>query len=138
MSYTSKQAFKTANNNAFVPGVEKWQGAEVQNQFTNAADSVMWIDQKTSSSSVSGSYNYDCSLGSLQQITLTGNVTNFTISNAVNGMYYTLIKKGAFTLTLPSGHFSSSGAVTNTTTTVITFMYDGSNYFFNFSSYILL
>lgn len=138
MSYTSRQAFKTANNNAFIPGVEKWQGAEVQNQFTNAADSVMWIDQKASFTGVSGSFNYDCSLGSLQQVTLTGNVTTLSISNALAGMYYTLIKKGPFTLQLPSGQFSSSGAVTNTTTTVITFLYDGSNYFFNFSSYITL
>lgn len=138
MSYKSRQAFINENAAAFIPGVNKWTGAEVQNQFANAADSTMWIDRKLSTPNVTGSFNYDCAVSSLQEVTLTGNVTALTISNAVQGMYYTLIKKGAFTLQLPTGNFSANGNTTNTTTTVITFMYDGSNYYFNFSTYLVI
>lgn len=138
MSYKSRQAFINENDAAFIPGVKKWTGVQVQNQFRNAAESTMWIDRKLSTSNITGSFNYDCAISSLQEVILTGNVTTLTISNAVQGMYYTLIKKGTFTLQLPTGNFSASGNITNTTNTVITFMYDGTNYYFNFSSYILI
>lgn len=137
MSYKSRQAFKNENAAAFIPGVQKWTGSAVQNQFRNAADSTMWIDQKLSTSNVSGTFTYDCSVTSLQEAILTGN-TNLAISNAVQGMYYTLIKRGPYTITLPVGHYSATGSITNTGTVVITFMYDGTNYYFNFSSYILM
>jgi hypothetical protein len=129
--YRTKAQFKSENTAAFTPGVKKWTGLEVQGGFGNAADSVFWIDQKV----VMSALNYDCSLGSLQEKTLTGNST-LTISNAVAGMYYTLIKKGAFTLTLPSGQFTGSTSVVPSGTAVVTFLYDGTNYYFNFASYL--
>jgi hypothetical protein len=70
----------------------------------------------------------------LQQITLTGNET-LTVSNAEAGKYYTLIKKGAFTLTLPTSEFSASGSATGTGTTIVTFLYDGTDYYFSFATY---
>jgi hypothetical protein len=129
MSYKSKSNFKQENTDAFTSGSNKWTGDEVQSGFANVADSAMWIDEKITMSAL----NYDCSLSSLQEKTLTVN-SALTISNPVAGQYYTLIKKGAYTLTLPAG-FSASGSVTGTGTTVITFMYDGTSYFFNFATY---
>lgn len=136
MSYKTKTQFKNENTAAFTPGVNKWTGAEVQNEFANAADSVMWIDQKLSTINVTGTYTYDCAVSSLQEITIIGNVTTLNITNAVAGMYYTLIKKGSYTLQLPAGSYSASGSITSINRTVITFMYDGTTYYFNFSSYV--
>jgi hypothetical protein len=130
MSYTAKSTYKTNAAADFTSGTDQWTGQEVEDNFIDMADSVMWIDQKVTMAAL----NYDCTLGALQEKTLTGNST-LTISGAVAGMYYTLIKKGAFTLTLPTGEFSASGSATGTGTTVITFMYDGTDYYFNFSSY---
>lgn len=128
--YRTKAQFKSENTAAFTPGVNKWTGLEVQGGFGNAADSVFWIDQKVTMAALT----YDCSLGSLQEKTLISNSV-LSITNAVAGMYYTLIKKGAFTLTLPSGQFTGSTSLVPSGTAVVTFLYDGTNYFFNFASY---
>jgi hypothetical protein len=133
MSYKSKTTFKTENTAAFTTGTNKWTGQEVQNTFANVADSVPWIDQKVTMAAL----NYDCSLSSLQEKTLTVNST-LTISNPVAGMVYTLIKKGAYTLNLPVGKFSASGSVTGTGTTIITFLFDGADYYFNFATYTVI
>jgi hypothetical protein len=130
MAYKSKNTFWTETNAKFVSGSDKWTGDELDGSFEDLKDSIAWEHQKyTMSSAV-----YDCENGNLQERTLTGNAT-LSITNAVSGKYYTLIKKGAFTLTLPAGEFSASGSVTGTGTTVITFMYDGTDYYFNFSTY---
>lgn len=133
MSYKSKSTFKSDNTAAYTVGSNKWTGSEVQNGFANLADSVMWVDQKATMAAL----NFDCSVSSLQEKTLTVNST-LTITNAVAGMYYTLIKKGAYTLNLPVGRFSASGSVTGTGTTVITFMFDGADYYFNFATYTVI
>lgn len=133
MSYKSKTTFKSENTAAYAVGTNKWTGLEVQSIFANIADSVPWIDQKVTMAAL----NYDCSLSSLQEKTLTVNST-LTITNAVAGQYYTLIKKGSFTLSLPSGRYSASGSVTGTGLTVITFLFDGTDYFFNFSTYTVI
>lgn len=131
MAYKSKSTFQTETDASFTSGSNKWTGAEVETAFLNMSDSVGWEHEKYTISS--GSL-YNCSNGNLQEITLTGNAS-LTISNAQAGKYYTLIKKGAFTLTLPTGEFSASGSVTGTGTTVITFLYDGTDYYFTFSTY---
>jgi hypothetical protein len=133
MSYKSKSSFLSDNSANFSSGSVKWTGTSLQSQFANMPDSVMWIDQKVSMST----NNYDCSNGSLQEKTLVANVT-MSISNATPGMYYTLIKKGSYSLAIPTGSYSSSGNVTDTQTNIVTFMYDGTNYYFNFSSYNLI
>ena len=130
MAYKSKATFWSETDAKFVSGSDKWGGQELDDTFDDLSDSVAWEHQKYTMSSAA----YDCANGNLQERTLTGNAT-LTITNAEAGKYYTLIKKGAFTLTLPSGEFSSSGSVTGTGTTVITFLYDGTDYYFNFSTY---
>jgi hypothetical protein len=67
-------------------------------------------------------------------MTLTSNL-NLSITNPVAGQYYTLIKKGAYTLGLPTGEYSASGLTTGTATTIINFLYDGTDYYFTFASY---
>jgi hypothetical protein len=133
MSYKSKTSFKSENTAYFTVGTNKWSGQEVQNSFANVADSVMWVDQKVTMAAL----NFDCSLSALQEKTLTVNST-LTISNPVAGMVYTLIKKGAYTLNLPVGKYSASGSVTGTGTTVITFLFDGADYYFNFATYTVI
>jgi hypothetical protein len=130
MAYESKSTFQSNNTAAFTAGSNKWTGAEVQERLANLSDSVAWESQAYTMSS----NTYDCSNGNLQVRTLTGN-GSLTISNAVAGKYYTLIKKGAYTLTLPTSELSASGSVTGTATTVVTFLYDGTDYYFNFSAY---
>jgi hypothetical protein len=131
MSYQSRTSYQAATAASFTSGSNKWTGQEVEDSFINMSDSVAWEHEKYTISSGS---NYDCNNGNLQQITLTGNA-NLTISNADSGKYYTLIKKGAFTLTLPTSEFSASGSATGTGTTVITFLYDGADYYFSFATY---
>ena len=130
MSYQGRSTFKTNIDNSFTSGSNKWTGAEVEDSFTNMADSVAWESQRFTATPPT----YNCSNGNLQQMTLTGNET-LVISNAEAGKYYTLIKKGAFTLTMPTSEFSASGSVTGTGTTLITFLYDGTDYYFSFSTY---
>lgn len=130
MSYKTNQAFKIDNASFFQANSVKWTGAHVQEQLNALADSVPWVDQKVQMAAL----NYDCSLGALQEKTLTGN-SSLTVSNPVAGKYYTLIKKGNFTLNLPSGEYSSSGTSLPAGVVLLTFMYDGNDYFFNFSVY---
>lgn len=130
MSYKTNQVFKIDNNNFFVPNSVKWTGLHVQEQLGAIADSVLWVDQKVQMTAL----NYDCSVGSLQEKTLTQNGA-LTVSNPVAGKYYTLIKKGNFTLTLPTGNFSNQGGTIPAGTALVTFLYDGTNYFFNFTVY---
>ena len=130
MSYQSKTSFKSAVDASYTSGSNKWTGAEVETSFTNMADSVSWESQKFTATP----FTYNCNNGNLQEMTLSGNGT-LVISNAEAGKYYTLIKKGSFTLTLPTSEFSASGSATGTGTTVITFLYDGTDYYFNFSAY---
>ena len=131
MSYKSKIQWLADNAARYIAGVKKWNPVEDQNHRANMADSVAWEHQKYTMTS----NTYDCTAnGNLQERTLSSNGT-LTVTNPEAGKYYTLIKKGAFTLTLPTGHYSSSGAATGTGTTVITFFYDGSNLFFSFTTY---
>jgi hypothetical protein len=138
MSYRSKTTYKSTISSDFSGSTNKWTGTEVQNGFTDLADSVMWIDGLATISYAS-SFTYDCSSSSLQKITLTGNAT-MTISNVVAGAYYTLEvfqdATGGRTLTLPSG--KTNGGTINTTASgisLITFMYDGTYYFFSIGQY---
>ena len=130
MAYKAKATYKTETAAKFTPGSDQWTGQEVEDAFIDAADSVAWESQKYTATPST----YDCANGNLQEMTLSGNGT-LVISNAEAGKYYTLIKKGAFTLTLPTSEFSASGSVTGTGTTVITFLYDGTDYYFSFSAY---
>jgi hypothetical protein len=131
MAYKARATFLTDTAGSFTSGSNKWTGQEVEDRLVEIGDSAAWESQKYTISS--GSL-YNCANGNLQEITITGNVT-LSISNPEAGKYYTLIKKGAFTLTLPTSGFSASGSVTGTGTTVITFLYDGTDYYFNFSTY---
>lgn len=130
MAYRGRSTFKSETDASFIPGSNKWTGQEVEDAFLNMADSVTWESQKYTMSS----NTYDCTNGNLQERTLTGNGT-LSIINPEAGKYYTLIKKGAYTLTLPTGEFSASGTATGTGTTIITFLYDGTDYYFSFSTY---
>jgi hypothetical protein len=130
MAYKAKTTYKTETAAKFTSGSDQWTGQEVEDAFIDAADSVAWESQKFTMSS----NTYDCANGNLQERTLTGNST-LAITNAEAGKYYTLIKKGAFTLTLPTSEFSASGSITGTGTTIITFLFDGTDYYFSFSSY---
>ena len=130
MAYKSKATFWSTVSAFFVSGSNQWPGTELDTAFEDLKDSAAWEHQKYTMSSAA----YDCANGNLQERTLTGNAT-LTISNAEAGKYYTLIKKGAYTLTLPTSEFSASGSVTGTGTTVITFLYDGTDYYFSFSTY---
>lgn len=131
MAYKSRATYKTETAAKFTSGSNQWTGQEVEDAFIDNADSVAWESQKYTIASGS---NYDCNNGNLQEITLTGNAT-LTISNAEAGKYYTLIKKGAYTLTLPTSEFTNSGSVTGTGTTIVTFLYDGTDFYFSFSTY---
>jgi hypothetical protein len=130
MSYQNKTTWKSATSGSFTSGSDKWTGQEVEDAFINMADSVGWEYQKYTM----GSNTYDCSNGNLQERTLSANGT-LAITNAEAGKYYTLIKKGAFTLALPAGEFTSGASTVPTGTAVITFLYDGTDYYFNYSSY---
>lgn len=130
MAYKSKTSWWSMVAAFFVSGSDKWTGAELDNAFEDMKDSVAWEHQKFTMTS----NTYDCTNGNLQERTLTGN-SSLTITNAEAGKYYTLIKKGAFTLTLPTSEFSASGSVTGTGTTIVTFFYDGTDYYFSFSTY---
>lgn len=130
MAYKNRSTFKTDTATSFTSGSDKWTGQEVEDRFTEIADSAAWESQKYTMTS----NTYDCANGNLQERTLTGNGT-LVVSNAEAGKYYTLIKKGAYTLTLPTSEFSASGSVTGTGTTIITFMFDGTDIYFSFSTY---
>jgi hypothetical protein len=130
MSYQSKSTFQTATDGSFTSGSNKWTGQEVEDALINMSDSVAWIDQVYTATP--GAYN--CANGTLQVMTLTSNL-NLSITNPVAGQYYTLIKKGAYTLGLPTSEYSASGLTTGTATTIINFLYDGTDYYFTFASY---
>ncbi len=130
MAYKSRSTWWTEANAKFTGSGNKWEGQELDDTLQDLKDSVAWEHQKFTMAS----NTYDCSNGNLQERTLTGNST-LTVTNAEPGKYYTLIKKGAFTLTLPTGEFSASGSVTGTGTTVITFLYDGTDFYFSFAPY---
>jgi hypothetical protein len=133
MSYASKDDYianvvdiKTLNVND-----GKIDAIELQICLENVGDSVMWIDEVYTMAAL----DYDCTIRSLQTKTLTTNST-LTISGAQSGKYYALIKKGAYTLTLPTGEFSASGSVVPAGTYIITFLYDGTDYYFNYAEYV--
>jgi hypothetical protein len=130
MSYKSRSTFLTDTAGAFTSGSDQWTGQEVEDRLLELGDSVAWESQKyTMTSNV-----FDAANGNLQERTLTGNST-LTVTGCEAGKYYTLIKKGAYTFTLPTSEFSSSGSVTGTGTVVITFLYDGTDYYFSFSTF---
>lgn len=85
---------------------------------------------------------WDLSVSTNASVTLAGNRT-LAITNPVAGMYGTLVvtqdATGTRTLTLPAGSKvinGGAGAVTLTTTgaakDILTFYYDGTNYYFNY------
>jgi hypothetical protein len=130
MSYVSKDDFranivdiKTLNIND-----GKIDAAELQILLENVADSTAWVDEKITMPAL----NYDCSIGSWQEKTLTTNST-LTITNPQSGVYYRLTKIGAYTLALPTGNYSTSGATVPVGRYIIMFSYDGTDYDFNFS-----
>jgi hypothetical protein len=130
MSYQNKTTWKSATSNSFTSGSDKWSGQEVEDAFINMGDSVGWEFQKYTM----GSNTYDCNNGNLQERTLSSNGT-LAIINAEAGKYYTLIKKGAFTLALPASEFTSAASTVPVGTAVITFLYDGTDFYFNYSTY---
>lgn len=130
MSYRAKATYKSTITGDFTSGSDKWTGAEVQAGFTDMADSVEWTDQFYT---MTGS-TFDAANGSNQACALTGNIT-LAISNAVAGRTYVLIKTGAYTITLPTGHYSASGSTVPTGRYILSFIYDGTNYHFNYASY---
>lgn len=130
MARKNRSTFWTDANAKFTGSGNKWEGQELDDTLEDLKDNAAWEDEVY----VMPTNNYDCSQRNLQQRTLLSNGT-LTISNAEAGRYYTLIKKGLYTLTLPAGEYSASGSVTGTGITIITFMYDGSDYYFNFSQY---
>ena len=130
MSYKARSTYLTDTAGSFTSGSNKWTGQEVEDRLIELGDSVAWESQKVTATPPT----YNCASGNLQEMTLTSNQT-LTISNAEAGKYYTLIKKGAYTLTLPTGEFSAGGGVTPTGTQVITFLFDGTDYYFSFSTF---
>jgi hypothetical protein len=130
MAYKSRATYKSETAAKFTSGSDQWTGQEVEDMGIDVGDSAAWEDRKFTMTT----NTYDCANGNLQERTLASNGT-LAITGAEAGKYYTLIKKGAFTLTLPTSEFSASGSVTGTGTTVITFLFDGTDYYFNFSTY---
>jgi hypothetical protein len=130
MAYKSKATFWSETDAKFVSGSNQWTGPEIDSTFDDLSDSVAWEHQKYTMTT----NTYDGANGNLQERTLTENST-LVVTGCEAGKYYTLIKKGAYTLTLPTSEFSASGSVTGSGTTVITFLYDGTDYYFSFSTY---
>lgn len=130
MARKTRATYNTDTAAKFTPGSNQWTGQEVEDSLLEVGENAAWESTKYTMSS----NTYDCSNGNLQERTLGANGT-LAITNAEAGRYYTLIKKGAYTLTLPASEFSASGSVTGTGTTVITFMYDGADFYFSFSTY---
>lgn len=114
----------------FTGAGNKWEGQELDDTIDDIVDSVAFEDEIVAATPST----YNCASGNLQVMTLTGNST-LTVSNAEAGRYYTLIKKGNFTLTLPTSEFSASGSTVPVGTAIITFMSDGTDLYFNYSTY---
>jgi|688.fasta_scaffold355032_4 hypothetical protein len=114
----------------FTGSGNKWEGQELDDTIDDIIDSTAFEDVKYTMSS----NTYDCSNGNLQERTLSSNGT-LAITNAEAGRYYTLIKKGAFTLALPASEFTSAASTVPVGTAVITFLYDGTDYYFNYALY---
>lgn len=131
MAYKSKAQLLTdlANIKTLNIADGKIDAVELTTVLTNLIDSLAVSTPYTMSSNT-----YDCNNGDMQIRTLPSNGT-LVISNAIAGKLYMLKKLGAYTFTLPTSEFSASGSVTGTGTTWITFVYDGTDYSFNFSTY---
>ena len=126
-----KRSVLWADANAkFTGSGNKWEGQELDDTIEDIKDSAAFEDEPETMTT----NTYDCSTGNFRVRTLSGNGT-LTVTGGEQGRYYTLIKTNGFTLTLPTGHFSASGSTTGTGRTVITFMFDGTNYHFSFSTY---
>lgn len=130
MARKTRSSYNSDTAGKFTSGSDQWTGQEVEDSLLEVGENAAWESTKYTMSS----NTYDCNNGNLQERTLSSNGT-LSISNAEAGRYYTLIKKGAYTLTMPTSEFSSSGAATGTGTTVVTFFYDGTDYYFSFSTY---
>ena len=78
---------------------------------------------------------FDCSLGNVFSMTLTGNVTSITITNAITPHMYTFLfyqdSSGLHSVTWPVAfHGALSIPITSLANTIATqtFIYDGSNF----------
>jgi hypothetical protein len=132
MSYQNKDTWKGTTAGSFTPGSDQWTGTELEDALINMADSVAWEGQKYTMTT----NTYDCSIRNLQERTLGSNST-LTITNAEAGKYYTLIVKGNYTFTLPTSEYQVGGAVipASTSPRVLTFLYDGTDYYFSHATY---
>lgn len=119
-------------NAKFTGSGNKWEGQELDDTIADLKDSLAFEDEKATL----GSNTYDCATRNLWERTLTSDGA-LTISGAEPGRYYTLIIKGNFTLSLPSGHYQNGGATVPASTNprILTFLYDGTNYFFSHAIY---
>lgn len=121
--YKSKQTFWTDANAKFTGSGNKWEGQELDDTLEDLKDSVMWQDGEVTLTDAA-TVVWDYANGSEAVVTLTANRTLSIINLPTNRTVYgTLLKLGAFTLTLPTGtgKYSSSGSVTGTVRTLITF-----------------
>jgi hypothetical protein len=116
----------------FTGAGNKWEGQELDDTLADIKDSTAFEDVKYTMSS----NTYDCSNGNLQERTLSANGT-LAIINVEAARYYTLIVKGNYTLTLPASEFGNPGATVPASTNprLVTFLYDGTDYYFNYSTY---
>lgn len=132
MAYKSRETWWSEADAKFTGAGNKWEGQELDDSLADLKDSVAWEHQKYTMTS----NTYDCTNGNLQERTLTSNGT-LAITNAEAGKYYTLIIKGNFTLTLPTSEFQAGGAIVpaSTNTRILTFLFDGTDIYFNHNTY---
>jgi hypothetical protein len=79
---------------------------------------------------------FDCSQGNVFLMTLTGNVTSFTLANQMAGMFYTFIFKqdgsGLHSVAWPAtfkGVIPITITALSSTAAIQTVMYDGTNFY---------
>jgi len=132
MAYKTKAQLLTdlANIKTLNISDGKIDAVELTSVLTDLIDSLGVDTPYTMSSNA-----YDCNNGGMQIRTLPSNGA-LTISNAVAGKLYMMKKLGAYTLTLPTSELSASGSTVPVGTQWITFVYDGTDYSFNFSTYL--
>lgn len=110
----------------------------------NGGQEVRGVESETTLSSTSGTLTWDVAQtadGLNAEISLTENVTTFTINNVTNGMIgviRVIQGAGSYTMVLPASSLvvdNGGGSYTPTTTNgaidILTFYYDGTNFHWN-------
>lgn len=119
-------------NAKFTGSGNKWEGQELDDTLADYKDSLTFEDEAVTI----GSNTFDCAESNRQTRVLTANGT-LAIINPETDRWYSLLIKGNFSLTLPSGqYYLPNGTVpASANPRWLTFTYDGTNYYFNHGTY---